>query len=75
MLDYISPISNGIEEFLDRPTFINQYTKLAFCSNNSFSLITQPMTIETDLPLYRALKVSTTWSDLNDLLTETARSF
>ena len=36
MLDYISPITNDTEEFLDRPSCINQYTKLAFCSNKTF---------------------------------------
>ena len=38
MLDYISSITNYVEEFLDRPIFINQYPKLDFCSNNLFSL-------------------------------------
>ena len=36
MLGYISPITIYIEEFLDRSAFLNQHTKLVFCSNNAF---------------------------------------
>ena len=34
MLGYIQPITNYLEEFLDRPNFINQYTKvtLFYCN-------------------------------------------
>ena len=74
MLGYISPITNHIEEFFDRPIFINQYTQLVFCSNNLFFIVTHPKISQTNLPYYRALKVSTIRSDLNDLLKET-RSF
>ena len=70
MLGYISQITNYIEEFLDRPIFINQYTKLIFCSNNPFFIVTHPKS-QTNLPYQKALKVSTTRSDLNDLLKET----
>ena len=42
MLGYISPIANYIEEFLDRPIFINQYTKIVFCSNNPVFIVTHP---------------------------------
>ena len=74
MLDNISPITIDIEEFLDRPILINQYTKLAFCSNNPVFIVTDPKIFQTNLPYQRALKVPTTRSDLNDLLTKT-RSF
>ena len=74
MLGYISPITNYIEEFLDLPIFINQYTELVFCSNNPFFIVTHPKISQTNLPYYRALKVSTIRSDLSDLLKET-RSF
>ena len=42
MLGYASLITNYIEEFLDRQIFINQYTKLVFCSNNPFFIVTHP---------------------------------
>ena len=74
MLVYISPITNYIKEFLDQPIFINQYTKLVFCSNNLFFIVAHLKIFQTNLPYQRALKVSTTRSDLNDLLKET-RSF
>ena len=74
MLGYISPITNYIEEFLDQPIFINQYTKLVFSSNKPFFIVTHPKIFQTNLPYLRALKVSTTKFDLNDLLKET-RSF
>ena len=74
MLGYISPKTNYVQEFLDRPIFINQYTTLVFCSNNLFFIVTHPKISQTNLPCYRALKVSTTKYDLNDLLKET-RSF
>ena len=50
MLDYISPITNDIEESLDRLIFINQYTKLVFCSNNTFFIVTHPKIFQTNLP-------------------------
>ena len=50
MLGYISPITNYIEEFLDRPIFINQYTKLVFCSNKAFFIVTHPKIFQTNLP-------------------------
>ena len=50
MLGYISPITNHIEEFFDRPIFINQYTQLVFCSNNLFFIVTHPKISQTDLP-------------------------
>ena len=74
MLGYVSPITNYIEEFLDRPIFINQYTKLVFCSNNPFFIATHPKISQTNLPYEKAWEVSTTMSDLNDLL-KGARSF
>ena len=74
MLGYISPITDYIEEFPDRPIFINQYTKPVFCSNNPFFIVIHPKISQTNLPYYRVLKVSTTSSDLNNLLKET-RSF
>ena len=49
MLGYISPITNYIEEFPDRSVFINQYTKLVFCSNNSFFIVTHPQISQTNL--------------------------
>ena len=74
MLGYISPITNYIEEFLDQPIFINQHTKLVFCSNNPFFIVTHPKLFQTNLPSSeRALKVFTTRSDLNDL--KETRSF
>ena len=45
MLGYISPITNCIEQFLDRPIFINQYTKPVFCSNNPFFYCNAPKNI------------------------------
>ena len=74
MLGYISTITNYTEELLDQPIFIKRYTKLVFCSNNPFFIVTHPKISQTNLPYYRALKVSTIRSDLNDLLKET-RSF
>ena len=50
MLDNISPITIDIEEFLDRPIFINQYTKLAFCFNKPVFIVTEPMIFQTNLP-------------------------
>ena len=47
MLGFISPITNYIEEFLDRPIFINQDTKLVFCSNNPFFIVTYPEISQT----------------------------
>ena len=41
MLGYLSPITN-CTEFLDRPIFINLYTKLVFCSNNPFFFYCNP---------------------------------
>ena len=49
MLGYISPITNYIEEFLDRPIFINQYTKIVFCSNNPVFIVTHPKISLTNL--------------------------
>ena len=74
MLDYILPVTNDIEELLDRPIYINQYTKLVFCCKNPFTIVTHPKIFHTNLPYQRALKVSTIMSGFNDLLTET-RSF
>ena len=50
MLGYISPITNYMEEFLDRPIFIKQYTKLAFCSNKPFFIVIHPKILQTNLP-------------------------
>ena len=50
MLDYILPVTNDIEELLDRPIYINQYTKLVFCCKNPFTIVTHPKIFDTNLP-------------------------
>ena len=50
MLGYISAITNYIEEFLDRPIFINEYTKLVFCSKNPFFIATHLKISQRSLP-------------------------
>ena len=39
MLGYISPVITYIGDFLDQTIFINQHTKLVFCSNNPFFIV------------------------------------
>ena len=38
----ISPITSYTEEFCGQRIFIKQYTKLIFCSKNSFFIVTHP---------------------------------
>ena len=35
-------LATDIEEFLDRPIFINQRTKLSVCSSNPFIIVAHP---------------------------------
>ena len=56
MLGYISPITNYIEQFLDRPIFINQYTKLFFCSNNPFFYCNPPKNISDKFTLLESFE-------------------
>ena len=55
MLEYISPITNYIEEFCDRPNFINQYNKLVFCSSNLFCYCNPPKKYFRQICLIREL--------------------
>ena len=55
MLEYISPITNYIEEFCDRPNFINQYNKLVLCSNNLFCYCNPPKKYFRQIYLIREL--------------------
>ena len=41
-LGYMAPTATDIEEFLDRPIFINQRTKLSVCSSNPFIIVAHP---------------------------------
>ena len=50
MLGYISPKTNYIEEFLDRPVSVSQYIKLVFFSNNPFFIVDHRNISQTNLP-------------------------
>ena len=55
MLSYLSPITN-YTEFLDRPIFINLYTKLVFCSNNPFFYYNPPNNISDKFTLLESFE-------------------
>ena len=74
ILGYISQITTCIEQFVNRPIFLNQHSKLVFGSNNPFFIGTHLNIFQTNIPYQRALCISTTMFDLNQFLKET-RSF
>ena len=41
--------NNKLHRRIDQPNFINQYTKLVFCSNNSFFIVSHPKIFHTNL--------------------------
>ena len=41
--------NNKLHRRIDQPIFINQYTKLVFCSNNSFFIVSHQKIFHTNL--------------------------